>query len=145
LICLTSLKELKSLDFESRDRSGHVLADQGDDDDARSTLVAALDNLPAAIRMPAGRRTSCAWITVPNAIGFVRSCVVSNSISLGKRFRYLKKIFEMYPDGRLMWPAIPLERASAAIESDELASAAGCHRRIRKAGLVERQSVLAWR
>src|SRR6202040_1484894 len=38
-----------------------------------------------------------------------------------------------------------LERASAAIESDELASAAGCHRRIRKAGLVERQSVLAWR
>jgi hypothetical protein len=28
-----------------------------------------------------------------------------------------------------------LERASAAIESDELASAAGCHRRIRKAGL----------
>src|SRR5580693_758465 len=43
--------------------------------------------------MQTGRRTSCAWITVPNAIGSVRSCVVSNSISLGKRFRYLKEIF----------------------------------------------------
>src|SRR6202021_2065954 len=32
----------RGVDFESRDRSGHMLADQGDDDDARSTLVAAM-------------------------------------------------------------------------------------------------------
>src|SRR6202048_3413116 len=67
-------------------------------------------------------------IAALNDIGSVRSCVVSNSISLGKRFRDLKYIFEI-PDGSLVWPAIPFERerASAAIESDELISAAGCH------------------
>src|SRR6202048_1858760 len=45
-------------------------------------------------------------IAALNDIGSGRSCVVSNSISLGKRFRNLKYIFEI-PDGSLVWPAIP--------------------------------------
>src|ERR1700722_7727240 len=91
------------------------------------------------IQMPAGRRTSCAWITAPNAIGSVRSCDLSSWYSLGKSFRYLKQSLEC------TWAAVRvashsiLETASAAIESDQLASTAGCHHRIRNAEFVERQ------
>src|ERR1700730_3629289 len=62
----------RGLDFESRDRSGHMLADQGDDDDARSTLVAAMTRVTPhpmncemaldGMRVPAGRETSRAWV-----------------------------------------------------------------------------------
>jgi hypothetical protein len=44
LTCPAAAPAIEGLDFESRDRSGHMLADQGDDDDARSTLVAALSH-----------------------------------------------------------------------------------------------------
>jgi hypothetical protein len=37
----------------------------------------------------------------PDDIDFVRSSVVSNSISLAKRFRDLKYFFEMHPGGSL--------------------------------------------
>jgi hypothetical protein len=133
-----------------------MLVDQGDDDDAGSTLVAALDNLPAATAgweqtltttkpRPAAkshaspeesrrrRLTECERVEkllvhgsrLPTLL-VVRSCVVSNSLSLGKRFRYLKKIFEIsgWPS-RVAGHSI-LEGASAAIESDELAN--GAHR-----------------
>src|ERR1700733_14173732 len=116
-----------------------MLVDQGDDDDAGSTLVAALDNLPAATAgweqtltttkpRPAAkshaspdesrrrRLTECERVEellvhgsrLPTLL-VVRSFVVSNSISLGKRFRYLKKSLK-YPDGRLVWRTIPFQR-----------------------------------
>ena len=62
---------------------------------------------------------------LPTLFGSVRSCVFSNSISLGKRFRCLKKSLKCIRMAVCVAGHPIPERASAAIESDELASAAG--------------------
>jgi hypothetical protein len=61
------------------------------------------------MRTPAGRRTSCAWITAPNAIGrAILRCFKLDFF--GEALQISEKIFEMYPDGCLVWPAIPFQR-----------------------------------
>src|ERR1700722_3020890 len=76
-----------------------VAVDVGDDEAAPAAeSYASPDELRKTaldrMRTPAGQGASCASITAPNAIGSVRSCIVSKTISLGKRFRDLKYIFE---------------------------------------------------
>ena len=71
---------------------------------------------PDELRRSPLMECGCRWvegllvhgIAAHKAIGSTRSCVVSNSHSLGKRFRGLKYFFEMYRDGSLVWPAFGL-------------------------------------
>jgi hypothetical protein len=86
---------------------------------ARGIAKKALDG------MRTGRKTSCAWITAPNAVGRpILRCFKLDFF--GEALQISEKIFEIsgWPS-RVAGHSI-LEGASAAIESDELAN--GAHR-----------------
>jgi hypothetical protein len=62
-----------------------------------------LDGMP----MPAGRRIPCGWITASNAIWFRPILHCSKLAFFEEALQISEKIFEMYPDGSLVWPTIP--------------------------------------